>query len=199
MKTLLIGGAPCAGKSFVAKELAERFNTTWKSTDELRDHFRDNPNRLGHHYPYLFASKDVTAEEFWKNRKPIDVLRGEVEEARELWPWLQKVVEKNSYGILEGVSILPELVRKTYGTSKTALFLIDTDRERVRQIIQTRGLWDEAHTYADWIKPLELEWVMLHTAWLRSETQRYGFPLIEVGNRSALMQRVMASLPLSTD
>lgn len=139
---------------------------------------------------------DVTAEEFWEKRKPIDVLQGELQEAREFWPWLSKVVEKGSYGILEGVSILPELVQKTYGTLRMAVFLIDSDHDRVRRVIETRGLWDDAHTYSDWIKPLELEWVMLHNAWLRSETQRYGFPLIEVGNRSTLMERVVSFLPL---
>lgn len=186
---LLIGGAPCAGKSTVAKALAEEKSVTWASTDELREVVQKQPN-AEHHYPWLFFNSQMTAEEYWKDHQPEDVLQLEIDQGRELWSMLQKAITEHTYGIFEGVSILPEFVWNAFGERIRAVFIIDPNQQRVRETIYQRGLWGDANTYADWIKPKEVEWVMLHNQWLRDELKKYPYPLVEVGDRDKLLEQV---------
>lgn len=183
MLPLLIGGAPCAGKSTLSAALAVTRGVSYASVDDIREEFQKSPTTERHHYPWLFSSHEISAEEFWKTRKPTDLVEMEVEQARELWPTIKQLITTGQHGILEGVSLLPELIWKDFGNTIQAIFLIDPNRERVRQTILTRGLWGEAGTYADWIKPLELEWVMLHNEWFRQQAKKYPYPLIEVNRR----------------
>lgn len=184
---ILIGGAPCAGKSTLAKALADERNVTWASTDDLREVVQKKP-QAQHHYPLLFSNSKITAEKYWKDHEPQDVLQLENDQGQELWPTLEKAIVNNQYGILEGVSILPALVWKSFGHTIQCIFVIDPNQERVRQTIYQRGLWGEANTYADWIKPKEVEWVMMHNQWLREELKKYPYPLIEVGDRDTLLE-----------
>lgn len=192
----LIGGAPCAGKSTVAKALAEELSQSWVSTDTLRLEFQNNLARdQRHHYPWIFSSVEVTAEKFWESRTPADAMQVEIEQGREFWPKLQTVIQAGAYPIIEGVSIIPECLHQDLElNSFRAVFLVDTNRARVSESIYRRGLWAEPETYADWIKPLELEWVMLHNEWYRNECQKYDLPCIEVGDRSTLLPRVRQAL-----
>lgn len=186
---LLIGGAPCAGKSTVAKSLATEKNISWISTDHIRGAVQKKTG-AAHHYPWLFSTGTISAEDFWKGHQPKDVLQLEIEQGRELWSTLKKTIHEKQYGILEGVSILPELVWRDFGETIRAIFIIDPNEDRVRETINTRGLWGDATTYADWIKPKEVEWVMLHNQWLRAELKKYPYPLVEVGDRDKLIEQV---------
>lgn len=191
---ILIGGAPCAGKSTLAAALAKERNVAFASIDRLREQFQNDMVAEKEHYPWLFYDHRVTAEEFWKNKSPQQLVKMENEQAREFWPTLKKNMAKGEFGIFEGVSMLPELVWKDFGKDIPIVFLIDANRERVWQTIQTRGLWGAADTYADWIKPLELEWVMLHNEWFREQVKKLPYPLIEVGDRDNVLQEVLAVL-----
>lgn len=187
MLPILLGGAPCAGKSTLAASLAAARGVSFASIDDLREKFQNDNVAKRHHYPWLFSSHGISAEDFWKTRRPSELVQMEIEQAREYWPTLKKIMATGQQVILEGVSILPELVWRDFGDQITALFLIDPDHDRVKQTIMTRGLWGEANTYADWIKPLELEWVMLHNEWFRAQAKKYPYPLIEVKDRAQVL------------
>jgi 2-phosphoglycerate kinase len=176
---LLIGGSPRSGKSTVAKQLAAEFSILQISTDKLREDFRLSHIGESKQYSWIFCSQDMTAEEFWCERTPEQVMHVEIEQGRELWPFLQQNIESGTYGIIEGVSLLPKLIRQTYADRIRAVFLIDTNRERIEKIIMAEGLWDHANTYSDRIKPKELEWVMLHNQWLRGQAEQYDYPVID--------------------
>ncbi|MBI4415138.1 MAG: hypothetical protein HY566_02775 [Candidatus Kerfeldbacteria bacterium] len=191
MLPLLVGGAPTAGKSAVASALGRNLGLTVGSLDDLRDEFRDAAHVRRHRYPWIFSSVGMSAEEFWKARTPADVMRVEIEQGREFWPTIKQFIESGRYGIVEGVSIIPELVWRDFGDTIKAVFLIDPDRERVHKTVFERGVWDEANAYADWIKPLEVEWIMLHNEWFRQQAKLYPYPLLEVGeDRDALVRQV---------
>ena len=181
--TIIIGGAPCAGKSTLASALADRLGVKCFVLDELRETFQKDMVAEKEHYPWMYSSHDISAEDFWRTRWPEDLVQMEIEQAREYWPILKKRIETEWAGIFEGVSVLPELLWRDYGKNIRALFLIDPDRRRVQNTIQTRGLWGDANSYADWIKPLELEWVMLHNEWFRQQAKKFPYPLIEVQDR----------------
>lgn len=190
----LIGGAPGAGKSTVAKALAQELGVSSVSTDDIRASVQTGPRKSAHHYPWLFSNATISAEDYWKNHSPNDVLQLEIEQGRELWSTLKATIAKRSHGLIEGASLLPELLWQEFGKDARACFIIDPDGKRVRKTIMERGLWGDANTYADWIKPLELEWVMLHNQWLREEVKKYHYPLIEVGDRVNLLDQVKSAL-----
>jgi len=186
---LLIGGSPTAGKSSVAAQLVSDPSLVGE-IDLLKEDFKNQKTDQRHHYPWLFSNYKVSAEDFWKDKHPADLIKHEIAEAREFWPELKRLIESGKYRILEGVSILPELVWKEYAHRIQFVLLIDSQRDRVKQTVMTRGVWDEADTYADWIKPLEVEWVMLHNKWFQEQAKKYPYPLIEVGDRTHVLQQV---------
>jgi 2-phosphoglycerate kinase len=186
---ILIGGAPCAGKSTLAKALATERGCEVGHVDDLSDAFKTAKENERHKYPWMFSTYKTTAEEFWENRTPRDLIAVEVAQAKEYWPELKRVMQTGTFGILEGVSILPELVWKEFGAAIRMVVLIDTDLLRVRQTIFTRGIWDDANTYSDWVKEKELEWVELHNAWFREQAKKYPYPLFEVGDRGQLLEQ----------
>lgn len=194
--TILIGGAPCAGKSTVAAALATELGCTWTSTDDLRDRLQKSGSAQAHHYPWIFSNAAVNAEEYWRTHTPQDVIHLEIEQARELWPSVQRAITQKTHGILEGVSLLPQLIAQEFGDKIRTCFLVDTNRERVRKTIWQRGLWGEANTYAGWIKPLELEWVMLHNEWVATNAKKYSLPLVEAGDRTTVLARTRQALGL---
>ncbi len=186
MSPILIGGAPCAGKTTLAITIAKAKNWPCVSVDDLRSEFQRDPANSVEHNPWLFSNATITAEDYWKDHQPQETIELEQQQARELWPLLKDRIQKNQHEILEGVSLMPELVWKEFQNNIQIVFLIDPSRERVWKTISERGLWGEANTYADWIKPKELEWVMLHNDWLREQLKRYPYPLIEIGDDRAL-------------
>lgn len=194
MQPLLIGGAPCAGKTTLAKAIATTRGVAVGQVDDLRNEFQQAVAGQIQHYPWLLSSHNISAEDFWKNRRPADLVTMEIEQAREYWPTLKDIIASNRFGVLEGVSILPELVWRDFGPSMPAIFMIDADRDRVWDTITKRGLWGEANSYADWIKPLELEWVMLHNEWSREQEKKYPYSLIEVQDRDATFGHVIKIL-----
>lgn len=186
---LLIGGSPTAGKSSVAGQLVSEPSLVGE-IDLLKEDFKNQNVHEKHHYPWLFSDYKTSAEDFWKNKKPADLLDHEIGQAREFWPEVKRLIESGEYKVLEGVAILPELVWKEYGNRIQLVLLIDSNRDRVQQTVMTRGVWDDADIYADWIKPLEVEWIMLHNDWFREQAKKYPYPLIEVADRIHLLQQV---------
>jgi len=53
-----------------------------------------------------------------------------------------------------------------------AIFLIDEDKDRVRNIIFTRGLWDEPNKYPDSVKEKEVEWVFAFNSYIKEEAKK---------------------------
>ncbi|MFA5030337.1 MAG: hypothetical protein WC495_01990 [Patescibacteria group bacterium] len=181
---LLIGGAPRSGKSRVAQQLAAEWGVPQISTDTLRKQFREQYEAERESYPWLYSTEGMTAEEFWSTRTPQKVMELEIEQGRELWPFLIQVIKSGDYGIIEGVSLLPELIWQTFGEHIRAVFLIDSNADRVGQIIQREGLWGDADTYSDKVKKRELEWVMLHNKWFRQQAKKYSYLLIDRNEQS---------------
>jgi 2-phosphoglycerate kinase len=112
-------------------------------------------------YPDLFYGDGLDAVAFYKkygtaqevfereNRQGLDVQQGVTAMIDSFW-WWDKF-------IIEGIAITPSyasLFQESHPNLevKTA-FLIDRDRERIKERLYKRGLWDGADTYPDYIKP----------------------------------------------
>ncbi len=70
------------------------------------------------------------------------------------------------------------------------IFLVDEDRDRVRNTIFTRGLWDEANKYPDSVKEKEVEWVFAFNEYIKKEAKKYNFPVVSIGNREDYINEV---------
>jgi hypothetical protein len=94
------------------------------------------------------------------------------------------------------VNILPSLVARDYGRDSRvrAAFLLDDDVERIRHVVYTRGLWDDADRYGDHLKEKEVEWVQVFNSLLKAEAERCGYPVVGVAKNPADADRVLAAL-----
>lgn len=188
---ILIGGAPTVGKSYLARALSEDLKLPWISSDGIRDMMR----RLVRHkdYPKLFNPEGTTAEEFLRAHTPQQIVDLEIEQSIEAWKGVKAFIDADFTWkdfIIEGVNILPKLVAE-YESEHTIipLFLVDDDEARTKEVVYTRGLWDDAKTYSDDVKPVEVKWALLFSQWLEGEAKKYGFPCIKIGSKSETVRK----------
>lgn len=195
-KVFLIGGSPTAGKTFTAKKLSAEMGIPWISTDIIREQMRHLVRKED--YPILFRHANATPQmgvKFLTRNSVSEIIKHVNEEDAEVWKGVRALIESDgdweSY-IIEGVGMPPkkvaELVRKRKDVR--AVFLIDENIPRVRKTIFTRGLWDAAHKYPHSVKEKEVEWVVAHNEYIKSEARKYRLPIISIGNRKTLLKRV---------
>ena len=178
-----LGGGSGAGKSTVARRLAEDHGLRLVATDELMaDHARRlSPDRA----PALAAFAAMTMDERWVERKPQEMLatfhwfRGEgfdliVEDLAAL--------PTNTPVLVEGFRLLPHLVAPLLRAPDQAVWLLPTPGFR-RQALEARGgLWAIAGRTRDPDRALAnlLERDRLFTARLAEETTALGLATIDV-------------------
>jgi len=162
-KIILIGGAPATGKSTLARELSNKLNCPWISTDFIRSWMKTIVSKKD--YPNLFKFTNITAEEHYKKYSVQATLDFEDHRDREVFDGVKKFILKNNEWelfIIEGISIHPEFIPelKSNEFDIRPIFLIDNNKNRIREILFTRGLWGPANTYEDWVKEIEQEYLI---------------------------------------
>ena len=65
---------------------------------------------------------------------------------------------------------------------------MNSNKERIKEIIYTRGLWTDAKKYSDSLKNKEIEWVLAFNAWLENELKGYDYPVIEYNGESDILK-----------
>jgi 2-phosphoglycerate kinase len=198
-KVILIGGAPTNGKSYVTRKLSDKFNLPWISTDTIRETMRELVRPEDYPRLFKFAGETISAEEYLSSHTPEQIVASQNEESEVVWKGVKAFIEKDYVWqtfIIEGVAILPHLVA-SLNLSETQLFpifLVDEDKERVKDVVYTRGLWADANTYSDEVKPIEVEWAMLFSSYLKSECGKYGYKPYFIKDREKLMQSLASDV-----
>lgn len=180
---ILIGGAPTAGKSYIAKRLAKDLGLPWISTDTIREMMRRVVSKED--FPHLLHTERYTAERYFQEFTTDQVVEHQITESGETWRGVKALIETDYvWGsfLVEGVGILPHLVSESFkgDLSVKPLFLLATNKERIREVVYTRGLWGEAKSYPDSVKEREVEWAYAFSMWLKSEAEKYGYPTFEI-------------------
>ena len=196
---ILIGGAPTTGKSTLAYLVAKHLGIPWISTDQIRSILRLAARRED--YPKLFNPEGYTAERFLTEFSAEQIATMEIEQGEAVWLGIKTFIEddytwKEGF-VIESVNILPHLIAKDFAGKKyiKSVFLVDEDADRIRQVVFTRGLWDDAHTYSDDVKEKEVEWALLFSHKIREEAEKYNYPWIEVKkNTDADLSAVLKAL-----
>ncbi len=195
-KIILIGGSPTAGKSYIARKIAQELKFPWISTDTIRDQMRQIVRKED--YPALFIHDKTSSKmgvEFLTKNSTKEIVKFVNEEGREVWRGVKALIEEDYvWGsfIVEGIAILPYLINPLVKKNKNikAFFLIDEDIERVRKTIFQRGLWDEAKNYPDEVKEKEVEWVKEFNEYIKKEAKKFGFKVVSVGNRKNYINEI---------
>ena len=204
-KIILIGGSPTAGKSYTARKISEELKLPWISTDTIREQMRwivrkeDYQNLFQHGNAGMPAGPDK-AVEFLTHNTAEQIVEHQNKESEDVWKGVRGFIESDySWGdfIVEGVAILPKLVATQELKIKKkikAFFLIDEDKDRVRNTIFTRGLWDDADAYTDDVKEKEVDWVFAFNNYIKEEAKKYNLPVISIGNREDYMNEIKSLL-----
>lgn len=200
-KIFLIGGAPTAGKTTVARALGGRLGIPWISTDQIRRIMRAATSRKEN--PRLFGPEVHDAQRFLTEFSPEQVVDLAYQEAEAVWPGVRRFILADHLWtegfIVEGVNLLPHLIAPDLAKEPEiqATFLIDRDLDRVRRAILSRGLWHQADTYPDSVKEREVSWVNLFGVRLMEDAIKYSYQIVEVQKHNQDLQKVMNAFGIS--
>jgi len=178
-----IGGSSGAGKSTIARRLADEHGLQLYLTDDVMpDHARrSEPDRA----PYLSAFAAMDMDERWLNRSPGTML--------ETFHWYRGegfglIVEdllrlpREPGVVAEGFRLLPHLVRPLLAVPQRAVWLLSTPEFRRAAFESRGGLWRIAGRTSDPPRALRnlLERDRMFTDRLRAEATDLGLPIVEV-------------------
>ena len=135
-----IGGGTGAGKSTIAKKIAEEYNLKYYSTDQA---MKSHAQRC-HNCPYLESFKTMSMDERWVHRSPKEMLdtfhwfRGEafeliIEDILNMLP--------NGGIIAEGFRLLPTMVKPLLENINQSIWLIPTPTFQFSAFTQRGSLW----------------------------------------------------------
>jgi 2-phosphoglycerate kinase len=194
----LIGGAPTVGKSTIAAALAAHLQLPWISTDQIRDIMRTVADRRTH--PELFNPQGFDAETFYSAFSAEEIVAIEIGQGEAAWTGVRALIEGDYTWpqgfIVEGVNLLPALIRRDFDDHVRAVFVTEADPARIREVIFTRGIWDDAGLYPDSVKERELAWITQYDAWLKAEALAHGFPVVALDKDARDLDRILEALKL---
>jgi hypothetical protein len=97
------------------------------------------------------------------------------------------------------VNLLPHLIRRDFGAAADVrgVFVTETDPKRMREVIFTRGIWDDAGSHPDSVKEKALAWVARFDAWLKDQARAHGFPVVALRKDAHDLGRILEALRLS--
>lgn len=194
---ILIGGAPTAGKSYAAEALSKRFGIPWISTDMIRDIMVTTADRAK--YPSLFDNEHVMPEHYLTTLSAEEIVQHQNLESDSVWEGVRAFVEKNynwpSF-IVEGVAVLPHLVQRDLSADPRVLpyFMSSKDENQIREVVYKRGLWADAKSYSDELKPKEIAWVQEFNKWLAKEVKQHSYPSFTTGDIDGMGKDIRSKL-----
>ncbi len=198
-----IGGGTGAGKSTIARELADEYGLRIYSADAtIGDHARrSNPTD----HPLIHAFRAMDMDERWANRPPfvmLETFHGFQGEAFELIIEDLLALPDEPPILAEGFRLLPRLVAPLLGRADQAVWLVPTPEFR-RAAFDARGFtWEIPQKTSDPERALAnlLERDRLFTSQVAAEATGLGLAVIEVDvglSVNALTQRVRHAFGLA--
>ena len=150
-------------------------------------------------YPHITTDLDMSAKEWLTSRTVPEIVEQQNRENEEVWRGVKAFIETNHVWdsfVLEGIAILPRLVHEAFkdNPSIKPIFLLNDDRERIKEVIYTRGLWADAHTYSDEVKPIEVEWAILFNEWIKGEAEKYEYPTYQIQDKNFEIEDLLISI-----
>lgn len=183
-KIIIIWWAPATWKSTLAKKLSEKYNCPWISSDFIRAWMKTLVSEK--EYPSLFNFSNITAEEHYSNNYDVDKsIKLEQKRDEDVFKGIKSFIINNNdwdFYIVEGISIHPKNISELQllNFEIFPIFLIDNDKDRIKNILYSRWLWDKADKYQDWVKEIELEYLIKTNLYYKQELEKLYLPYFEV-------------------
>jgi 2-phosphoglycerate kinase len=194
-KVYFISGAPTTGKTTLAKELSKKFAIPWISTDTIKKWMIQICNK--ENYPNLFLETEHTAETFWKTYSIKEAVEEEKAGDKEVFKGIKAFLQENTHWdsfILEGISLHPHMIEELSRIKDIEfkiIFLVETDKKRIKETIYTRGLWGKAETYENWVKELEIDYVIAFNKYYEKEALKYKQKIIKIKEREKVLEEAL--------
>lgn len=188
----LLGGPPRVGKSTIARAFPKKFGISVVSTDSLGSILENVLSPEAEPGLFVFSKfNEMPAADrinMLVENTP-DLIGYVIEESRAVWkavkPFILKEEEEGRDVLMEGVAILPELVRLNMNMDYRAVFIGNQGNENKRNI--KKGAENNAH---DWMRHASDEYmdafatfVVRMSAYIEQEARQYGFSYIEMDGR----------------
>jgi 2-phosphoglycerate kinase len=182
-RIILIGGAPVTGKSILAKKISDEYGIPWISTDVIRSWMKTIVSK--DKFPHLFNFTNITAEEHYKKHSVEETIKFEKLRDQEVFKGIKTFIEKNDdwkLCVIEGISIHPKFISKLKSEEYEIypIFLVDNDKNRIKEILFERGLWGDADSYEDWVKDIEEEYLVKTNQYYMKECEKYNLKCFEI-------------------
>ena len=176
-RVVLIGGAPCCGKTWAAVALGGLLHRRVISTDDLGRAARALADAAVQ--PDLHAAHAPAFLEYHLSRPERDRFRDALRSHRALWPALQAVIEAHASWadpvVIEGWALLPELV----GERVAALWIGVPEHVLQARVRARFSVHEEKRELEAFIRSFTARSVRLQR-WLRQETARMGFAYLDL-------------------
>ncbi len=180
MRAIFITGIPTAGKSYLARMLAEQVGGVHVSTDQIRE---DDLAKDPRYEPWVNLYWNKNEQEYYTKTSHEEQWATLVEQSEALWPGIleriQSFTNETKPVIFEGVSILPHLAKRDLPFP--GLALIGRSRGEVLTRLNDSHRWGEtpelhqleADAFFDGERPR-----------YRSEAERYGYKVFETAEEA---------------
>lgn len=186
METIyLIGGAPLTGKTTLAAHYAATYSAVQLSTDNVRDWMRGVLRPAD--YPQLFSGHKTSAKAYYSVFNTAQkALQEEIAQSHIVETGIKALIDSRlpwKSLVLEGIALSPAFIHELTSQISAEFhitLLCDDDMDRIKRRINQRGLWQEAGSYPESVKPLELEWVIAYNQWYRAQAEQYGYQVTNV-------------------
>lgn len=187
---LLIGGSSGVGKTHLAQRLAERYHISHIEADDLRVALRTVTNREVHPELFTFVDHQNYLEEFTEE----EFVEKHLAVGATVWLGIHDIITKhvdfNERVVIDGDSILPELLSQRDQTGIRSLFLYDDlEHIRERQIKRNRNQKrtpEKMETNA--------QFSFAYSEALRLQAEQQGFVTIKASPVETLLERVVGIL-----
>lgn len=176
-KRLFITGIPTAGKSYLAKKLADAIGGVHVQVDHIRNNVKDHPeyeNWVNFYYKQDKGTyyRTTTYDEQWKNL---------VDQSEGIWPEVFEKINdyrnENSPVIFEGVNILPHLAKRDL--SFNGVCIIGTSLENVIRRNTEDNRWGDTE-----IEIQSEAFFLGERPHYKEEAEKHGYPVFETSDEA---------------
>jgi 2-phosphoglycerate kinase len=173
-KIILIGGPQATGKTTLAQKVSTRLNIPWISTDQIRT---------------ICGIKSSSTKEG---------LEAEIENNEEIWKGVERFIRSPfpwENIIIEGVAILPHLVA-SLDIKVNPVFIIDTDKTRIADVIYERSLLPWIKTKTDEQQEAKVAYILEFNDFIKQEAEKYNFPIVEISKTDEDVEKAVQAINL---
>lgn len=172
MNSVFITGISTAGKTTLAKKLAEQFEMDHVEIDHLRDDLRQDP--VYGRFANFYSNQDEA--EYYKRTNPNERWEDLITQSKGLWPAIEgkikDILETGKPTIFQGVNLLPELMRSI---PIKGIVLIGPSEEEIFARLQASPRWGDTEA----LQRLEAAETFDQASRYGAEGKTYDYPVCE--------------------